>query len=197
VYSRNALRIYLGSAVLLLSVQFQAAAQTVAEVASTANQPISARTSLLNPQPVTLELPPIQPILPDIPAEEVRLVLRVGERRVYVYRGDEVQASYPVAVGKSGWETPTGDFEVLGMLQNPGWTNPFTGEVVAPGPQNPLGERWIAFWTDGRNFVGFHGTPNRESVGRAASHGCVRMYNEDIRELFELVQVGTSVTVVN
>ncbi|MBE9182925.1 L,D-transpeptidase [Oculatella sp. LEGE 06141] len=159
------------------------------------SQTSNVQVSVLAPQPAALELPPIQPILPDVPAEEIRLVLKLRERRVYVYRGDHVQSSYPVAVGRSGWETPTGSFEVMGMLQNPGWTNPFTGEVVEPGPENPLGERWIAFWTDGRNYIGFHGTPNRESVGRAASHGCVRMYNEHIRELYSMVQVGTTVTV--
>lgn len=66
---------------------------------------------------------------------------------------------------------------------------------MPPGPDNPLGERWIAFWTDGTNVIGFHGTPNRDSVGRAASHGCVRMYNEDVRELYDIVSTGTPVTV--
>ncbi|GAB4233595.1 MAG: hypothetical protein Kow00121_61580 [Elainellaceae cyanobacterium] len=150
----------------------------------------------MRPELLLPDLPPIQPILPEIELER-RLVLRLGERRVYVYEGDEVAASYPVAIGRAGWETPTGSFEVTSMLQNPGWTNPFTGEVLPPGPENPLGERWIAFWTDGNNFIGFHGTPNRESVGRAASHGCVRMYNEHIREMYELVKVGTSVIVEN
>ncbi|QYO68142.1 L,D-transpeptidase [Leptolyngbya sp. 7M] len=86
-------------------------------------------------------------------------------------------------------------FRVIAMLRNPGWTNPFTGEVLPPGANNPLGERWIAFWTDGQNDIGFHGTPNRESVGQAASHGCVRMLNEHIREMFEWVEPGTLVTV--
>uniref|UniRef100_A0A832M353 L,D-transpeptidase n=1 Tax=Oscillatoriales cyanobacterium SpSt-402 TaxID=2282168 RepID=A0A832M353_9CYAN len=112
-----------------------------------------------------------------------------------MYRGEEQLASYPVAVGKPGWETPVGTFEIIQMIENPGWTNPFTGEVVPPGPENPLGERWIGFWTDGTNYIGFHGTPSRESVGRAASHGCVRLYNEDIRELYTLVAMGTTVTV--
>jgi L,D-transpeptidase ErfK/SrfK len=142
------------------------------------------------------ELPPIQPTFPDSSIHsEIRLVIRLGNRRVYVYRGDELQFSYPIAIGKPGWETPTGSYEVISMLENPGWTNPFTGEIVAPGAENPLGERWIGFWTDGRNTIGFHGTPNRRSVGRAASHGCIRMYNEDVRALYEIVSLGTSVKV--
>jgi lipoprotein-anchoring transpeptidase ErfK/SrfK len=133
---------------------------------------------------------------PETHEQPVQLVLRLGERQLYVYRGEAVEVSYPVAVGKPGWETPTGHFEVAYMLEHPGWTNPFTGEVMPPGPENPLGERWIAFWTDGQNEIGFHGTPNRASIGQAASHGCVRLYNEHIRELYRLVNPGTLVTVL-
>ncbi|ESA36191.1 hypothetical protein N836_08560 [Leptolyngbya sp. Heron Island J] len=144
---------------------------------------------------------PVKPPTSDLskwPAAEqpVELVLRLNERKLFVFRGDTLETSFPVAVGKAGWETPTGTFEVSYMLENPGWTNPFTGELMAPGPENPLGERWIAFWTDGRNEIGFHGTPNHDSIGEAASHGCVRLYNEHIRELYELVTPGTLVTVL-
>ena len=141
----------------------------------------------------SLELPPIQPVWPE--SRDTRLVLKLGERRVYVYQGSQVETSFPVAVGKPGWETPVGTYEVISMLQNPGWVSPFTGEQIPPGPNNPLGERWIGFWTDGQNFIGFHGTPTRNSVGQAASHGCVRMFNEDILQLYELVDVGTTVVV--
>ena len=141
------------------------------------------------------ELPQIQPIFPDLLGPNVRLELDLSERTVYVYQEGELTESYPVAVGRPGWETPTGEYHVMSMLQNPGWTHPLTGEVIPPGPDNPLGERWIAFWTDGNNLIGFHGTPNRQSIGRAASHGCVRMFNEDVRELYELVQPGTTVVV--
>lgn len=138
-------------------------------------------------------LPDIQPILPEV--QTVRLVLKLQERLLYVYDGERIKAAYPVAVGKAGWETPKGEFRVLEMVRQPGWTNPFTQEVMPPGPDNPLGERWIAFWTDGTNYVGFHGTPNRASVGQFASHGCVRMFNEHVRELYEVVQIGTPVVV--
>lgn len=127
--------------------------------------------------------------------QEVRLRLSLSDRKVYVYRGDTLEASYPVAIGRPGWETPTGEFEVFSQVVDPGWTNPITEEVVAPGPNNPLGDRWIAFWTDGLNSIGFHGTPDRDSVGQAASHGCIRMYNEDVRELYEMVALGTTVVV--
>ena len=190
----RSLQFFLSSAILLVTTQSQTIAQSLISGEEANRQSsVSQVRSLIS---ITIpDLPQIQPILPDVPAETIRLVLRQGERRVYVYRGEEQLASYPVAVGKPGWETPVGTFEVIQMIENPGWTNPFTGEVVPPGSENPLGERWIGFWTDGTNYIGFHGTPNRESVGRAASHGCVRLYNEDIRELYTLVTVGTTVTV--
>ena len=126
----------------------------------------------------------------------VQLILHLGKRQVEVYEQDELVATYPVAVGKKGWETPTGDFEVIQMIKNPSWQNPWNGKVIPAGANNPLGERWIGFWTDGKNTIGFHGTPGEHLIGQAVSHGCVRMKNKDIRELFEFVSVGISVQVV-
>lgn len=127
---------------------------------------------------------------------KTRLVLKLSERRVYVYQQNQLETSFPVAIGRAGWETPTGTYHVIQMQQNPVWQHPFTGELVPPGTDNPLGARWIGFWTDGTNFIGFHGTPNEDSVGRPASHGCVRMYNRDVTKLFDMVQIGTPVEVV-
>jgi lipoprotein-anchoring transpeptidase ErfK/SrfK len=127
----------------------------------------------------------------------VNLLLKLNERKVYVYKGDKVIAKYPVAIGKKGWETPTGEWYVMEKITNPGWTSFKNGQVTKPGPKNPLGERWIGFWTDGQDVIGFHGTPSVKSIGTAASHGCVRMFDKDVKELFPLVQVGTTVKVVN
>ncbi|MCW6035008.1 L,D-transpeptidase [Spirulina subsalsa FACHB-351] len=124
-----------------------------------------------------------------------RLVLRLRDRRVYYYLGDELVVSYPVAIGRQGWETPKGQFEVQQKVVNPVWEHPFTRERVPPGPDNPLGSHWIGFWTDGENAIGFHGTPQEELIGQAVSHGCVRMRNSDIAALFEKVKVGTVVIV--
>lgn len=129
-------------------------------------------------------------------AEAVNLTIKLNEKRVYVYKGEKVIARYPVAIGKKGWETPVGEWQVLEKITNPAWTSFKTGEVFPPGTQNPLGARWIGFWTDGKDVIGFHGTPNIKSVGTAASHGCVRMYNRDVRALYKLVKVGTVVKVV-
>lgn len=119
---------------------------------------------------------------------------------------------YPVAVGMPGWETPVGQFEVIEKTTNPVWEHPATGLKIRPGPDNPLGSRWIGFHRDCRGrkgfqgqeqlelkgcvIAGFHGTPNRASIGRAASHGCVRLYDENVQELFDLVRIGTPVTVL-
>ncbi|MDE5068328.1 MAG: L,D-transpeptidase [Trichodesmium sp. St4_bin8_1] len=129
------------------------------------------------------------------PNETISLVIKLSDRRVYVYQNDQLKTSYPIAIGKEGWETPTGTHKVIQKIPNPSWTHPFTGEIIPPGPENPLGERWIGFWTDGTNYIGFHGTPNEETVGQAASHGCVRMFNQDVLDLFEKVTIGTIVVV--
>ncbi|MEA5511010.1 L,D-transpeptidase [Crocosphaera sp. UHCC 0190] len=124
-----------------------------------------------------------------------RLVLNLKERRVYAYQENKVLASYPVAIGKKGWETPKGNFTVMQMIENPKWKNPWNGRVSAPGPNSPLGERWIGFWTNGKNYIGFHGTPGEHVMGQAVSHGCVRMRNRDVKALYELVKTGIPVIV--
>ncbi len=129
--------------------------------------------------------------------ESLWLELNLSRRRVTIYSGQQVLKSYPVAVGKPGWETPIGNFQVKEMIRNPDWANPFTGAVLQAGhPRNPLGRRWIGFWTDGQDWIGFHGTPDPQYIGQAISHGCVRMKNQDIEDLFETVSVGTPVKVV-
>ncbi|GBF82859.1 L,D-transpeptidase [Aphanothece sacrum] len=124
-----------------------------------------------------------------------QLVLKLKERRVYAYQNDRVLASFPVAVGKKGWETPKGNFKVMQMIENPQWRNPWNGKVSPPGPKSPLGERWIGFWTNGKNYIGFHGTPGENVMGQAVSHGCVRMRNKDVKALYEFVQIGIPVVV--
>ncbi len=130
-------------------------------------------------------------------AELVTLTLKLKEKKVYVYKDGKAIANYPVAIGKKGWETPTGEWYVMEKITNPGWTSFKNGSVISPGKKNPLGERWIGFWTDGKDVIGFHGTPDTSSVGKAVSHGCVRMFDKDVKALFPLVKVGTTVKVVN
>jgi L,D-transpeptidase ErfK/SrfK len=126
----------------------------------------------------------------------LRLELDLSERKVTLFRAGAAFKTYPVAVGRAGWETPTGTFKVETMYRDPVWINPFTGEVISGGDRdNPLGRRWLGFHKDGKNWAGFHGTNSVSSIGTAASHGCVRMFEKDVEELFSLVAVGTPVTV--
>jgi len=163
----------------------------------------SEKTIALKNELLTIDLPSLPPLKnanaylysPE-EIKTVRILLKLGAKQVQVYEEDKLIASYPVAVGKKGWETPQGNFEIIQMIENPSWENPWTGKISPPGPNNPLGERWIGFWSDGKNFIGFHGTPGEHLIGQAVSHGCVRMRNKDIKELFKFVSLGVPVTVV-
>ncbi|NES96335.1 MAG: L,D-transpeptidase family protein [Desertifilum sp. SIO1I2] len=128
----------------------------------------------------------------------VRLEVSLSRRQVTVYNGTAPVKTYPVAIGRPGHDTPTGRFEVRQMRRNPTWINPATGQKFKAGtPGHQIGTRWIGFWTDGLNWIGFHGTPYPSSIGQAASEGCLRMHQNDLEELFEQVRLGTLVTVVD
>lgn len=149
------------------------------------------------------ELPQATVMLPTA-ENPMRLELSLSKRQVSLINGTDVVKSFPVAVGKPGWETPVGSHTIQTKYENPPWRHWEGGEVIPGGdPDNPLGTRWIGFW-EGKarsgsvGVAGFHGTTPRAraSIGTAASHGCVRMYKEDIEELFDLVEVGMTVDVV-
>ena len=183
----------LSAATLPIAVQGQAIAITQSSPTHNASerQPLQDLPSVQEPKSEEF----VQATTAANPKLATRLLLKLRERRVYVYQDDRVQARYPVAIGRPGWETPTGNFQVLDMQKNPAWIHPFNGKVIPSGPDNPLGVRWVGFWTDGNNFIGFHGTPQENLIGQAVSHGCVRMRNKDIDALFEQVALGTPVIV--
>jgi lipoprotein-anchoring transpeptidase ErfK/SrfK len=201
LYYRNAINLGFTTISVLFCFQFHAVAQTVIEET---NVPKTNLTQLNTPSQSQLRLlESLQPSLNANPADTVEqnihLRLVLSERKLYVYQGDSIKATYPVAVGKTNWETPTGQFQVMNKVENPAWENPFVTykDIREPGLENnPLGERWIGFWDDGKDEIGFHGTYQRESVGQAISHGCVRMYNEDVKQLYKMVTIGTPVNVV-
>ena len=132
---------------------------------------------------------------PDPIAAQTRLVVRLGDRQVTVYQYDQEIASYPIAVGREGWETPVGSFRIISMQKDPVWRHPFTGELFFSGADNPLGSRWVGFWTDGVHQIGFHGTNREELIGQAVSHGCLRMRDADAQALYAQVAIGTLVEV--
>lgn len=129
-------------------------------------------------------------------AQGTYLVVDLSERQVSVYTNQQIQTSYPIAIGQDGWETPVGQFAVRQKELNPSWQHPITGERF-PGnhPKNPLGNRWIGFWFDGEYEIGFHGTNQDELIGQAVSHGCIRLRNRDIEALYQKVSTGTPVIV--
>ncbi|NJL86279.1 MAG: L,D-transpeptidase [Leptolyngbyaceae cyanobacterium SM1_1_3] len=128
-------------------------------------------------------------------AKNTKLVVSLAERQLRLYVKDEPVASYEIAVGQDDWQTPAGSFKVRHKQEYPAWQHPITGEVVLPGPDNPLGSRWLGFWSDGKYAIGFHGTNQEELIGQAVSHGCIRLRDRDIRDLYDRVELGTAVIV--
>jgi len=113
-------------------------------------------------------------------------VVELQKYRLTVYLKGNFVKEYPIGIGKAGI-TPIGKFKVKNKLPNPAWTKP--GEqMAADDPENPLGERWIGVEAD----YGIHGTIEPETIGQAASQGCIRMYEADVEEFYDLVVVGKS-----
>jgi L,D-transpeptidase ErfK/SrfK len=130
------------------------------------------------------------------------VVVNLSEMRLYLFsHGPGPPVSYPVGVGMEGWHTPLGTFTVVRKTANPTWypppsirrENPELPAKVPPGPDNPLGTHAL------RLSIGsilIHGTDQPYGVGRKASHGCIRLYPEDIPRLFEQVALRTRVIMV-
>src|SRR4029078_1757883 len=121
-------------------------------------------------------------------SERRRIVVSVPARKLVLLEGDRLLRIYDVAVGKSSTPTPQGKFTIINRVPNP--TYYASSGTVAPGTNNPLGSRWMRLSATG---YGIHGTNVPSSIGKAASHGCVRMRKQDLEELFEMVTVGTTV----
>lgn len=142
-------------------------------------------------------LVPSRRILPENPPKQ-GLVVNICERGFYVFDQEKVPRFFPVAVGEPGrFETPTGSYSVREKVVDPEWVAPEwagLGEdnVIPAGPNNPLGDRWIGLSSRG---LGMHSTNNPSSIGSATSHGCMRMYPEVARTVFDLVQTGWPVRI--
>jgi L,D-transpeptidase ErfK/SrfK len=133
---------------------------------------------------------------PDILATaNLQIVIYLGQRRLVLVQNDQVIQDFPVAIGQDNWQTPVGTFKVQSMHKQPHWQHPITKQSIGPGPDNPLGNRWIGFLEEGEFFIGIHGTNQDTLIGQAVSHGCVRMFNKDIQTLYDKVNLGTPVIV--
>lgn len=135
---------------------------------------------------------------------EPYLLLRLEERRLYVVENDvkSPPEGYRVAIGRPKWPTPTGRFQINEMVENPDFLVFDFNNLKArdrgripPGPNNPLGLRWISFASAHGWQIGFHGTAKTSVLGQAVSHGCVRLSNPDIVEVYKRVKLGTVVVV--
>ncbi len=128
----------------------------------------------------------------------MRILIDKAENKLYLYENGQVIREYPVATGRTSDITPVGTFSIVVKIVDPSWTNPETGETIPGGdPANPLGSRWLGLsvGNTGGSKYGIHGTNNPSSIGGYITHGCVRMYPEDVEELFDMVPLGTMVTI--
>jgi len=119
-----------------------------------------------------------------------KVVVSIPHRKLALIEDGQVKKVYPVAVGAQHSPTPAGTFAVKTRLAEPTYYHP--GKVIPAGADNPLGTRWIGLSTKG---YGIHGTNVESSVGKAASHGCIRMHRSDIEELFAEVEIGDEVEI--
>lgn len=119
----------------------------------------------------------------------LKIVVDLPSRTLSLYSGGFLLRRYPVAIGHPQSPSPLGTYRVAVKVVNPTWY-PKKRPPVPPGPQNPVGTRWLGL--DLPEY-GIHGTNNPPSIGQAVSGGCIRMHNADVEELFQLVPVGTPV----
>lgn len=117
-----------------------------------------------------------------------RIVVSIPDHKLAVIEGEQVVKIFPTAVGTSRTPSPVGTFRIVQRIPNPTWYT--RGRVVAPGKTNPLGTRWLGLSVKG---YGIHGTDRPSSIGHDASHGCIRLRNHDVEELFTMVAVGDPV----
>jgi len=129
------------------------------------------------------------------------IIINIGDLRLYYFSGELIK-TYPIGIGRSGWETPLGKSLITGKKKDPVWIppesvreeDPELPKVVAAGPDNPLGNR--AIYLSMPSYL-LHGTNKPYGVGMKVSHGCIRLYPEHIEELYDLVEVNTKVNIID
>jgi lipoprotein-anchoring transpeptidase ErfK/SrfK len=142
----------------------QASGQEMAAVESTAIQPVQVKRTI---------------------------VVSIEDRKLALLEDGQVKRVYTVAVGKTSTPSPVGAFAIQRRVRNPVYQH--DGKVVPPGPQNPVGTRWMGLTIKG---YGIHGTNEPKSIGKASSHGCIRMARKDLEEMYEMVRVGDTVELI-
>lgn len=142
----------------------------------------------------------VRTLAPKVTGFDDVILVRVAENKLYHYEKGNLVKDYRVATGTAKYPTPQGTYEVVLKRRNPTWVNPDpTGwgkslpARIGPGPKNPLGTRAMNLSAPG---IRIHGTSNVASLGSAASHGCIRMAMADVEELFDRVDQGTPVAII-
>jgi lipoprotein-anchoring transpeptidase ErfK/SrfK len=143
---------------------------------------------------------PTRASVPEVTRKTYRnvVLIRRGSNRLELFNYERLRKRFRVATGESVYPTPLGRFSIVVKWRNPWWYPPNSRwaqglKPVPPGPNNPLGTRWMGLSAPG---VGIHGTPNSGSIGYSVSHGCIRMYIPDAEWLFNTVDIGTTVFIV-
>jgi len=133
------------------------------------------------------------------------IIINLAEMRLYAFfsmDGSKYVATYPIGIGREGFNTPTGTYTITLRVKDPVWRvpadirkeKPELPAYVMPGPDNPLGKYWLQLSVNG---YGIHGTNMPYGIGRRVSHGCIRLYPEDIELLARFVEPGTPVRIIN
>jgi len=108
---------------------------------------------------------------------DYRIIIDLSDRQLYLLDGDVVTQAFPVGIGKMVTQTPTGEFTIINKQPNPG---------------GPFGVFWMGL---SKPHYGIHGTNDPSSIGHIVSHGCIRMFNDDVLSLSKIVPIGTQVTI--
>lgn len=119
-----------------------------------------------------------------------QVIVSIPDRKLAVVEDGHVLRIFAVSVGAKVSNSPTGEFQIINRVVNPAYYHP--GTVIAPGKDNPVGTRWIGLDKKG---YGIHGTNEPWSIGKAASHGCIRLRNRDVEQLFTMLRVGDTVEI--
>lgn len=143
-------------------------------------------------------------VLPDMPHDGI--VINLSEMRLYFFHPTTKDglfrvSTFPIGIGDEGLDTPVGSFKIVERIANPAWYPPASiraerpelPAVVPPGPENPLGTHALRLSL--RTYL-LHGTNRPYAIGRRATHGCIRLYPEEVPKLYEMVPVGSKVTIV-
>ena len=123
--------------------------------------------------------------------QKMTIVVSLEDRKLALVEDGQVKKIYTVAIGKPATPSPVGKFTIQRRVKNPVYQH--DGKVIQPGPGNPVGTRWMGLSVKG---YGIHGTNEPRSIGKAASHGCIRMARNDLEEMYAMVSVGDTVELV-